>query len=197
MNRLIKKIHAWLGLLSFTVLLVYGVTGLSVTVLTPPQDRPRPPATVEVVDFSVPPNLSDKELADRIWAHLKLPLSNPAPEWSLQRDARNNLTIGFYTPNGPTRVTVLEAEAKLQVAGERATMPAFLNNLHATTIRDLPVDWRLRGWVLYNEFAILALILMSLSGIYLWLSSRPRHRLAQISFFSGTCSFLILYWLSR
>lgn len=197
MNRLIKKTHAWLGLLSFTVLLVYGVTGLSVTVLTPPQDRSRPPAAVDLIEFPVPPNLSDKELADRIWAHLKLPLTNPAPEWSLRRDARNNLIIGFYTPNGPTRVTVLEAEGKLQLATERAAMPAFLNNLHATTIRDLPVDWRLRGWVLYNEFAILALILMSLSGIYLWLSSRPRHRLAQISFLSGTCSFLVLYWLSR
>jgi hypothetical protein len=51
--------------------------------------------------------------------------------------------------------------------------------------------------VAYNEVAIFALIFLSLSGLYLWLSSRPRHRLAQLSFFAGTGWFLVLYWLSR
>lgn len=197
MHEWLKKIHAWLGLLSFTVLLVYGITGLSVTMLPAPEDRPRRQAAAEFVDFRVPPNLTDKQVADRVWEALNLPLTNPAPEWSLRRDADNNLTIGFYTPNGPARVTVLEREGRLRLVRERAPWPAFLNNLHASTLRDLPVDWRMRAWVAYNEFAIFALILMSLSGVYLWLSSRPRHLLARLSFFAGTGSFLALYWLSR
>jgi hypothetical protein len=197
MHELLKKIHAWLGLASFTILLVYGLTGLSVTMLPAPERRVRPAAEVELVDFAAPANLSDKELADRVWAHLKLPLANPAPEWSLRRDADHNLTIGFYTPNGTARVTVLEGEGKLRVERQRARWPAFVNNLHASTLRDLPVDWRMRAWVAYNEVAIFALIFLSLSGLYLWLSSRPRHRLAQLSFFAGTGSFLVLYWLSR
>jgi hypothetical protein len=53
------------------------------------------------------------------------------------------------------------------------------------------------GLGLYNELGIASLILMSLSGLYLWLSSRPKHRLAQISFALGTGSFAVLYWLSR
>lgn len=197
MNELVKKLHAWLGLAGFTLLLVYGLTGLSVTMLPAPEARPRREAVTEFVDFRVPPNLTDKQVADLVWAHLKLPLTNPAPEWSLRRDAASNLTIGFYTPNGPTRVTVLEAEGKLRLERQRAPWPAFLNNLHASTLRDLPVDWRMRAWVAYNELAIFILIFLSLSGIYLWLSSRPRHRLAQISFFAGTGSFAALYWLSR
>jgi hypothetical protein len=197
MQELFKKLHAWLGLLSFTVLLVYGITGLSVTLLPAPEARPQREAVTEFVHFRVPPNLTDKQVADRVWEALKLPLTNPAPEWSLRRDAENNLTMGFYTPNGPTRVTVLEREGQLRLVRERAAWPAFLNNLHASTLRDLPVDWRMRAWVAYNEFALFALIFMSLSGVYLWLSSRPRHRLAQLGFFAGTGSFLALYWLSR
>ncbi len=197
MHELLKKILARLGLLSFTILLVYGITGLSVTMLPAPEARPRRQAAAEIVDFRVPPNLTDKQVADRVWEALKLPLTNPAPEWSLRRDAANNLTIGFYTPNGPARVTVLEREGRLRLVRERAPWPAFLNNLHAGTLRDLPVDWRMRAWVAYNEFAIFALILMSLSGVYLWLSSRPRHLLARLSFVAGTGSFLALYWLSR
>lgn len=197
MNEFVKKLHAWLGLLSFTILLIYGITGLSVTLLPAPEARPRREGGTEFVDFRVPPNLTDKQVADRVWEALKVPLANPAPEWSLRRDADNNLTMGFYTPNGPTHVTVLEREGRLRVVRERSEWPAFLNNLHASTLRDRPTDWRMRAWIAYNEFAIFALIFMSLSGVYLWLSSRPRHRAAQISFFAGTGAFLVLYWLSR
>jgi hypothetical protein len=38
---------------------------------------------------------------------------------------------------------------------------------------------------------------MALSGVYLWLSSRPAHRWAQVSFAVGSAGFLLLVYLSR
>jgi len=196
-TRLIKRIHIWLGLANLTVFLIYGVTGLAVTLLPAPEERLRPQARLELVDFTAPANLTDKQVADLVWARLGVPLASPVPEWALRRDGAHNLTFAFYTPNGATHVTVLEAQRKLQVAYEPAGTAAFLNNLHATTLRDRPTDWRLRAWVLYNELGIVALLLMSASGLYLWLASRPGHWPARACFVAGTGALLILYWLVR
>ncbi|MCW5977296.1 MAG: PepSY-associated TM helix domain-containing protein [Bryobacteraceae bacterium] len=196
MNRLVKRIHIWVGLLSFLILLVDGITGIGVTFLPRYEDRSRPAPSVEMRDYVVPGNLSDNEAADRIWEHLRLPLTNP-PRYGVQRDENNDLAFAFYTPKSVIRVTALEKEGKLRLETTPAGAWMFLNNLHATTVRDLPRDWRMRLWVLYNEFAIAALLFLSLSGVYLWLSARPRHRLAQISLVAGAGSFIALYWLSR
>jgi hypothetical protein len=196
-KRLIKRLHVWLGLANLTIFLIYGVTGLAVTMLPAPEERARPEARLELIDFSVPANLTDKQVADLVWERLRVPLASPVPEWALRRDGANNLAFAFYTPNGVTRVAVLEAENKLRVAHERAGAWSFLNNLHASTLRDRPVDWRLRAWVLYNELAMFSLLLMSASGLYLWLASRPRHRPAQVCFGVGTGALVFLYWLVR
>jgi hypothetical protein len=55
----------------------------------------------------------------------------------------------------------------------------------------------MRLWTWYNEFSIWSLIGMSLSGVYLWLASRPRYRPAIYVFAFGSLSFLLLYMLTR
>lgn len=196
MNRLIKKIHIYAGLLSFIILLVDGITGVGVTLLPRPEECSTPAPSVRMIDFVPPGNLGDAELARAVWEFLKAPLTNP-PRYGIRRDENNNLTFGFYTPTYVMDVTVLEKEKKLRVETRPFTGFMLLNNLHSYTIRDLPVDWRMQVWVLYNEFAILALLFLSLSGVYLWLSTRPRHRIALASLAVGSGSFIVLYMLSR
>ena len=58
-------------------------------------------------------------------------------------------------------------------------------------------DWRTQLWALYIEVSIWSLILMASSGIYLWLTSRPKLRWAQLSFAAGIISFIALWTLSR
>ena len=58
-------------------------------------------------------------------------------------------------------------------------------------------DWRVRLWAFYNEVAIWALITMALSGLYLWLASRPKYRWAWVSFLTGSGAFAVLYVLTR
>ncbi|MBI3679538.1 MAG: hypothetical protein HY235_04000 [Acidobacteria bacterium] len=69
--------------------------------------------------------------------------------------------------------------------------------MHETHIRNRSADWRMRLWTYYIELSIWALIVMSLTGVYLWLASRPGFRWAQLFFAAGTVCFLALWVFSR
>jgi len=198
MRDVLQKIHMYLGLLCWSILFVYGIAGLTATVF-----RAGPPgphfqsSTVRTETFVTPPNQTDKQVADAVWRTLKIPLTGPPPAYAIRRDDENNLLVSFWTTNGPITVTVLEPQRQLRIETHRNTVWAYFNNLHSTTVRDRPYDWRIRLWAYYNEFAIWALLAMALSGVYLWLSSRPRHLLAQAAVGLSVVSFLVLYILTR
>jgi hypothetical protein len=194
---LIKKIHVYLGLLSFSILLVYGIAGLLATLEPPPAGRPRPGVSARFEDFTVPPNLTDKQVADLVYERLRLPLTGPVPNYALKRDSANNLTFSFYTVNGIHTLTVLEQESRLRVETHRNSIWRYFDNLHTTTLGDAAPDLRVRLWAYYNEFAIWTLIALSLSGVYLWSASRPRLRAAQLSLLLGGGAFVLLYALTR
>ncbi len=197
MNRLIKQIHMYLGLLSWSIILVFGITGLWASLRPSPQRRAEPQPTVRYTGFAAAPNLNDQQVASQVWATLRIPLTGPPPAWSARRDAENNLTVGFYTQNGPTQVTVLEKEKRLRIESVRNNFWQFVDNLHSTTIARQATDWRVRLWSYSTELGIWTLILMGVSGAYLWLSSRPEHRPAQVLFVLGSGFFVVLYTLAR
>ena len=198
MRDVLQKIHMYLGLLCWSILFVYGIAGLTATVF-----RSGPPgphfqsSKVQSETFVTPPNQTDKQVADAVWRTLKIPLTGPPPTYAIHRDRENNLVVSFYTTNGPTQVTVMEQRNQLRIETHRNSVWAYFNNLHSTTLRDPPYDWRIRLWAYYNEFAVWALLAMALTGVYLWLSSRPRHLLAQAAVGLSVVSFLVLYILTR
>jgi len=197
-RNLLQKIHIYLGLLCWSILFVYGIAGLTATVF-----RAGPPgphfqsSSVRMESFVTPPNQTDKQVAAAVWKTLKIPLAGPPPAYAIHRDHENNLVVSFYTTNGPTHVTVLEQQNQLLIETHRNTLWAYFNNLHSTTLRGHPYDWRIRLWAYYNEFAVWALLAMALTGVYLWLSSRPRFLTAQIAVAMACVSFLVLYILTR
>lgn len=193
MRRLVRKLHIYAGLLSFTAFVVYGIAGIRATLIEAPDDRRPNPSDVREIVFDVPGDLSDKALADRIHAELDLPLTRPIPEWALYRDEERNLVLDFYTANGIRRVTVLEAEGRLRVEAEQAPLGQFLNQLHATVGVGGPPT--VTAWALYNIFSTFCLLFMTVSGVYLWLATRPGHGLALVSFAAGSAAFLALVWL--
>ncbi len=197
MRGLLQKIHMYLGLLCWSVLLVYGIAGLTATVRSGSPGPHFASSTVRTESFVPSPNQTDKQVADAVWKTLRLPLTSPPPTYALHRDTQNNLVVSFWTANGATEVTVLEKQDQLRIDTHRNSIWGYFNNLHATTIRSRSYDWRIRLWAYYNEFAIWALLTMALTGVYLWLSSRPGYRLAQVAVAVAGLSFLILYMLVR
>jgi hypothetical protein len=141
--------------------------------------------------------LTDREAANRVYEALDPPLTVPPADRNIRRDAQNNLVLQFYTVNGRQRVTVLEQEGRLKIETLRNSIWEYFDALHTTSIRSKVDDVPIRLWTYYNEFSIWALILMAVSGLYLWLSSRPRYRLAQGSFIVGIGVFVALYVLTR
>lgn len=197
MNQIVKKLHIYLGLLNFANLLVFGIAGLTATFQAAPESRQRPEPAVRYEAFTPPATVADKEVAVLVYQKLNFPLAAPPQPWSFRRNHENNLTVDFYTANGLYRVVVLERENRVRIETTRNSLWQYLNNLHATTIRERTGDPRTRLWSYYIEFAIWSLIAMTLSGICLWLSSRPRHRLALACLVLGSGSFAFLYVLTR
>jgi hypothetical protein len=193
---LLKKVHMYVGLLNFSILAVFGIAGIEATLRggalferqwSPPRYEP----------FAPPPNASDAAVAELAFQQLRLPLTNSLPGFALRRNNQNALVLDFYHVNGLHRVTVLESAQQLKVESSRVSVSQFLNNLHTHTARGPHAHWALRLWGWYNEFAIWSLLGMVVSGLYLWLASRPSLRWAQAMFAVGAGGFAILYFLTR
>ena len=185
------------GLFTFTALVVYGLSGLIDSALPAWSEREAPPTTEQFMLFAAPTGVSDKELADMIYAKLDLPLSGPAEEYALRRDDEQNLVVNFYTPNGVRAVTVLEAQGQLRIVRAQAGTASFITGMHGAVLRYAAPRFLNQAWAYYNEAGLWALGFMALSGLTLWLGSRSRLLWARAVFAAGNGAFLMLYWLMR
>jgi hypothetical protein len=193
LTRWVRKIHTYTGLLNFSILLVFGIAGLTATVQ--PERRFR--TDVEVVEFRPPANVSDLDAARAAHAFLRLPLSHMPGRNVVHRDAANNVVFNDYTVNGPRVLTLLENPGQIRIERQRNSIWHYFDNLHASTVGESSNDVLMRMWTWYTEFAIWSLIFMSMSGVYLWLATRPAYRWAQLSFAAGCGLFLALYVVTR
>ncbi|HEV2688165.1 MAG TPA: hypothetical protein VGV35_06415 [Bryobacteraceae bacterium] len=193
---MLRQIHIYLGLLSFSHLIVYGIAGLTADAQQK-LERPKVAASARYQPFLVPTNLTDKQVADAVYDRLKLPLTRPMPDWFLKHTAENDLRLDFVNINGIYRVTVLEKEQRLKIEEIRNSSWLFLEDIHAGTARNNEGLTLLRLWGFYNEFAMWSLLAMALTGTYLWLSSRPRLRWAQLCLAASAAAFAAFYFLIR
>lgn len=197
MHKVLKKIHMYAGLQSFTALIVYGLAGLYSTSQPSWGERPYPETTLREVSFEFPGDVSDKELADAIYHALDMPLTGPMYEWAIRRDEDQNLFLNFYTLNGFRKVTALEDEGLLRVEVERSGLAKFVNAAHSTTLQWASPRPLVQAWAWYNEVAIWSLMLMAGSGVALWLLTRPRYGPGLAAFVLGNGAFLAVYWMWR
>ena len=197
MHGLLQKIHMYLGLLSWSILFVYGIAGLTATIRSASPEPQWAHTEVRTENFVVPANQTDKQVAVGVWKALHIPLTSPPPSYALRHDDQNNLVVSLWTTNGPIDATVMEKQNQVRVETRRNSIWEYFNNLHSTTIRDHATDWRVRLWTYYNEFAVWTLLAMALTGLLLWMTSRPRYWLARVSVGVACISFFVLYILTR
>src|ERR1700675_1871681 len=138
---LIRKIHTYAGLLTFVNLTVYGIVGLSALYLLRPHSQP---PVVSYQNFTVAPNLTDRQVAERVCAQLNLTLATPVNSFAIQHDDANNLFLDFRHANGRHQVTVLEKEGRIRVEVARNFFWDYLFTLHGTTAALHSGDWRMQ-----------------------------------------------------
>ncbi len=192
---MILKIHTWAGLATFVNLIIYGIVGIAAA-FEPPPDAPAAPPLVREIPFAIPPNLTDRQVAERVVSTLGLSLATPVQNFAIQHDSAQRLVLDFRHANGRHRVTFPD-DSHLRVEITRAPLVRYLSSLHVTSAAFHGGDWRMRTWAWYNEVAMWCLILMTATGTWLWLSRRSRHRWAMASLAAGCCAFALMYWWTR
>ena len=174
----VKKIHMYAGLLTFTAFVVWGVTGIHAVFLPPPGGYvPSEISSEREMPFRSPANLDDNELAEHIFETADIRLAGG--HYNVHRDDDLNLAFFAYTPNGRRDFTYLEEQGIVRIGYRRNDLAGFLSSMHASHSRRGPPALSARLWGFYNELSTWAFLFMTLSGIYMWLVTRPGLRWAQ------------------
>ena len=194
MTQWILRIHNYLGLFNFSLLIVFGIAGLVVTMEAPDIMRQKQGPAVEVRDFTPPASASDREVGQLLGRTLNPAHAGPP---IVRRNAQNQLVTSFYSPNGMVRVTLLEGERRIQIETFRNSIWRFIDNVHAMTIAGAERDGVVRAWTWYIEVSIWSMIAMAVSGVWLGLRRRWNYRWTRVAFAAGCVVFAAFYWLEK
>ena len=189
----VKKIHMYAGLLTFTAFFVWGVTGIH-AVFLPLPGRFTPPevASVREVPYNAAGDLDDKQLGRKIFEAIEVPLAGG--HYNVHRDDQLNLAFNVFTVNGGREVTFLEDQGIVQIAHRRNSLWGYLSSMHTAHSHRHQLSVSSQAWGYFNEFSTWAFFFMTISGVYMWIATRPGLRWAQISF-GGMAALTLLLWI--
>jgi len=188
-----KKIHMYSGLLSFSALTIWGITGIHAVFLAPPGEyKPPPVSSLREIPFKAPGGLDDKQLAKAIYDSIAIPLAGG--HYNVRRDEQSNLAFNVFTVNGGREVTFLEPAGIARVAYRSSSIWSFFSSMHTAHSRRHRLTPAVIAWGYFNEFSTWAFFFMTISGVYLWIALRPGLRWAQLSL-AGMVLLTLILWL--
>ncbi len=159
----------------------------------PGEYQPPDVSSTEERPFEAPKDLDDRELARHVYEQLDLPLAGG--HYNIRRDDDANLAFFVFTSSGRRDVTLLEDEGKVRIEYRRNSLFGFLSSMHTAHSRRGAADTPVRLWAYYNEFSTWAFAFMTVSGVYLWLATRPKLVWAQASAV-GALAVCAALWLA-
>ncbi|MBI1353522.1 MAG: hypothetical protein GC160_04190 [Acidobacteria bacterium] len=189
----VRKIHMYAGLLTFMAFVIWGVTGVHAVFLPKPGEfTPPPVSSVREVPFQADGSLDDKQLAAAISDVIQVPLAGG--RYNIHRDKDLNLAFNIFTINGGREVTFLEEQGIVRVDHRANSFLSYLSSMHTAHSGRMRLTLASTAWGYYNEMSIWAFVFMTLSGIYMWLATRPKLRWAQASFV-GMAALTAALWI--
>lgn len=189
-----KKVHMYSGLLTFTAFVVWGVTGIHAVFLAPPGEyKPPPVSSVREIPYNAPGGWDDKQLAKAILAVSAIPMAGG--QYNIHRDAQSNLAFNVFTINGGREVTFFEDRGIVRVDHRVNSTWDYLSSMHTAHSRRHRQTASVIAWGYFNEFATWAFLFMTLSGVYLWIATRPNLRWAQYSL-AGMAALTLGLWIA-
>jgi hypothetical protein len=115
----------------------------------------------------------------------------------VRRNDAGHLAFSVFTANGGRELTYLEEQQRVRVEFRDGGLAGFLSSMHAGHSRRGPPDLSARLWGYYNEFSTWAFLFMALSGIYMWIVTRPGLPWARILVGVTTALTLVLWVATR
>ncbi len=192
----VKKIHMYSGLLTFTAFVVWGVTGIHALFLpSPGQFTPPPITSVKEIPFQAAGSLDDRKMAEAIYQAANIPLAGG--RYNVHRDEESNLAFNVFTINGGREVTFVENKGIVKIAHRANSVWSYLSSMHTANSRRHRLTPAAIAWGYFNEFANWAFLFMTVSGVYMWIATRPGLRWAQLSLAAVTVLTLGLWMAIR
>lgn len=192
----VKKLHMYSGLLTFSAFVVWGVTGIHGAFTPPPSEGgPAEISSTEEIPLEAPGNLNDADLARFVYDHIDIPLRGG--HYNVHRDEQANLAFFVFTANGRRDVTYFEDQKKVRLQIRQNNLAEFLSTIHTSHSGRGPMTPAARAWGVYNELSTWAFLFMTLSGVYLWVDTRPGMRWAQLIAAVSVGSAVVLWFATR
>jgi hypothetical protein len=192
----VKKIHMYAGLISFMAFVVWGVTGIHAVFLPAPGGYEPPQITsTKEFPFEAPGDLDDKQIARLIFDAADLHMAGGF--YNVHRNDEGNLKFLSYTSNGPRDLTYLEDQKLVRVDFRANDLADFLSSMHTAHSRRGPPDLSSKLWGYFNEFSTWAFLFMTLSGVYMWIVTRPKLPWAQLCAGGAVAAGALLWVITR
>lgn len=189
-----KKLHMYSGLLTFTAFVVWGITGVHAVFLPSPGEyKPPPISSVKEMRFQASGSLDDQQLAKAIFEAIDIPLAGG--RYNVHRDEQSNLAFNVFTINGGREVTFLEKQGIVRIAHRANSLSGYLSSMHTAHSRRHQLTPAAIAWGYFNEISTWAFLFMTVSGLYLWIATRPGLRWAQLSL-AGTAVVTLALWIA-
>jgi hypothetical protein len=191
-----KKLHMYAGLLTFTSFMVWGIIGVY-GAFAPGPGNYQPPEVSETreVAFDAPGDLDDRELARLIFDTIDIPLRGG--HYNIRREDDGNLAFYVFTASGRRDVKYIEDEKTIRIDVRQNSVFSFLSTMHTAHSDRGPRTTAARMWGFYNEFSAWAFLFMTISGIYMWLDTRPGMRWAQWLTTASVVGSAVLWLVTR
>lgn len=189
----VNKIHMYSGLLTFPAFIVWGVTGIH-AVFLPPAGGYTPPeiSSVREVPYQAAGDLDDKQLARKIYEAIKVPMAGG--HYGIHRDDQLNLAFKVFTVNGGREVTFLEDQETVRIDHRRNNLWSYLSSMHTAHSGRHQLSVPAQAWGYFNELSTWAFLFMTISGVYMWVATRPGIRWAQASL-GGMAALTLVLWI--
>lgn len=188
-----KKIHTWAGLLTFSAFVVWGVTGIHAVFLPAAGEfTPPPVSSVREMAFQAPGDLDDQELSQAIFEAAEIPLAGG--RYNVHRDENLNLAFNVFTINGGRELTYYEDRGVVEIAHRKNSLWSYFSSMHTAHSNRHQLVPAASAWGYFNEMATWAFLFMTISGVYMWIATRPFLTWARLSL-AGMALLMLVLWI--
>lgn len=194
LNKIIKKIHTYIGLQAVLALLLFSIAVIAVSI----KSEKKPELTYH--KFEGDKSLANIELAKLLHKQVGLRFEGIPQWWMLSEKDDGRLVIRVKSPAARREVILNKINGNVEIRSWPLTFSHFANYMHQESIARRKVSdslW-LWAWSLYIEASILALFTLPVTGLYIWVSKKsPRQFWAKFSLICSLMTMTILWNLIR
>lgn len=194
LNKLIRKVHTYIGLQAVVSLLLFSIAVIAVSI----DSEKKIEHTYH--HFKGDMSLTNIELAKLLRKQVGLRFEPEPREWMISEKVEGSLVVRLKSPVGKREVTLNKVSGNVEISSWTFTVSHFANHMHQEGLwRRKPSDslW-LWAWSLYIEFSILALFALPVTGLYIWVSKKsPKEFWAISSLFCSLITMTMLWTLIR